>query len=107
MEATKVLFYLVPDMASSVAAEPSVCSGAISTAECTVPACMFAPERGCVEDPCGAESFDDGDAPTGESADHLDVSSKVGLTALPPLSCSDEWIRVRSRSVFLSREVSL
>lgn len=67
-------------MASSTATEPVMCPGAMPAAESIVPACMFAPDRGCADDPCGAEGFEDGEATNGESEDHLDLSSKVGLT---------------------------
>lgn len=67
-------------MASTTATEPAICLGAIPTAESVVPACMFAPDRGCSDDPSGGEGFEDGDGINGESADHIDLSSKVGLT---------------------------
>jgi len=58
-------------MASLAAAEAAV--------ESIVPACMFAPDRGCADDAAGAEGSEDGEDTSGESADHLDLSSKVGL----------------------------
>lgn len=66
-------------MASLTATEPAVCPAAIPTAESIVPACMFAPDRGCADDPSGGEGSDDGEGTNGESADYLDLSSKVGL----------------------------
>lgn len=71
---------LFPDMASLTATEPATCPGAIPAAESIVPACMFAPDQGCADDPCSVEGFDYGEGTNGESADHLDLSSKVGLT---------------------------
>ncbi len=67
-------------MASLTATEPATCPGAIPAAESIVPACMFAPDRGCADDPSSGEGFEDGEETNGESADHLDLSSKVGLT---------------------------
>lgn len=67
-------------MASLATAEPALCPGALPAAESIVPACMFAPDRGCVDDPCGEEGSEDGEGTNGETADHLDLSSKVGLT---------------------------
>lgn len=72
------LFY--PAMASLAAAEPAVSPGVIPAAESIVPASIFAPDRGCVDDPTGEEGFEDGEGTNGESADHLDLSNKVGLT---------------------------
>uniref|UniRef100_A0A3Q2PG08 GTP-binding protein 1 n=1 Tax=Fundulus heteroclitus TaxID=8078 RepID=A0A3Q2PG08_FUNHE len=46
-----------------------------------VPACMFAPDRGCAEDPMGAEGFADGEGTNGESVDHLDLSYKLVLVS--------------------------
>lgn len=66
-------------MASLTATEPAVCPGAVPAAESIVPACMFAPGRGCTDDPCGEGGFEDGEDTNGDSADHLDLSSKVGL----------------------------
>lgn len=66
-------------MASLTAAEPVTCPSSIPAAESVVPACMFAPDRGCDEDPSGGESFEDGEGTNGEPAGHLDLSSKVGL----------------------------
>lgn len=60
--------------------EPGICSATITAAESIVPACMFAPDRGCEDDPSAAECFEDGDGTNDESVDHLDLSSKVGLT---------------------------
>lgn len=67
-------------MATLAATEPVICQNAIPTAESIVPACMFAPDRGCEDDPCGVDGFEDCDGRNGDSADHLDLSSKVGLT---------------------------
>lgn len=67
-------------MATLAATEPVICPNAIPAAESIVPACMFAPDRGCEDDPCGADGFEDCDGTNGDSADHLDLSSKVGLT---------------------------
>ena len=68
-------------MASLTATEPAICPpGALPAAESIVPACMFAPDRGCADDPSGGEGFEDGEGTNGESADHIDLSSKVGLT---------------------------
>ena len=61
------------------ATEPAMCSAAAPAVESIVPACMFAPERGCADDPAGEEGFEDGEETNGEPADHLDLSSKVGL----------------------------
>uniref|UniRef100_A0A3Q1G602 GTP-binding protein 1 n=1 Tax=Acanthochromis polyacanthus TaxID=80966 RepID=A0A3Q1G602_9TELE len=68
-------------MASSVATEPAKCPGSAPAAESIVPACMFAPDRGCAEDLSGGEGFEDGDGTNGESADHLDLSSKLVLVS--------------------------
>lgn len=64
-------------MASSTATEAALCPAAIA-AESIVPACMFAPDRGCGDDPCGEEGFGDGEDTNGDPADHLDLSNKVG-----------------------------
>ncbi|XP_047433371.1 GTP-binding protein 1-like [Mugil cephalus] len=53
----------------------------IPAAESVVPACMFAPDRGCDEDPSGGESFEDGECTNGEPAGHLDLSSKLVLVS--------------------------
>ncbi|KAM9856416.1 GTP binding protein 1, like [Aulostomus maculatus] len=68
-------------MASSVATEPVISPGAIPAGECIVPACMFAPDRGSSEDPSGEETFEGGELTNGESADHLDLSSKLVLVS--------------------------
>ncbi|XP_056265035.1 GTP binding protein 1, like isoform X3 [Pseudoliparis swirei] len=60
-------------MASLAAAEAAV--------ESIVPACMFAPDRGCADDAAGAEGSEDGEDTSGESADHLDLSSKLVLVS--------------------------
>lgn len=92
-------------METSAAREPVVCPNATAAAESLVPTCMFAPERGREDDPCGAEGLADCDGTNGDSADHLDLSSKVGLiatascygstlTSFPPelyLSCVREY----------------
>lgn len=67
-------------MASVTATEPAIRPASLPAPESIVPACMFAPDRGCGDDPAGGEGFEDGEATNGESADHLDLSSKVGLT---------------------------
>ncbi|XP_069545613.1 GTP binding protein 1, like isoform X1 [Brachyistius frenatus] len=64
-------------MASLPATEATTCPAA----EPVVPACMFAPDRGCGEDPSGREGFEDGEAANGESADYLDLSSKLALVS--------------------------
>ncbi|XP_034430542.1 GTP-binding protein 1-like isoform X1 [Hippoglossus hippoglossus] len=63
------------------ATEPAMCSAAAAAAESIVPACMFAPERGCADDPAGEEGFEDGEETNGEPADHLDLSSKLVLVS--------------------------
>ena len=63
---------------ASLATEPGLSPSAIPSAESVVPACMFAPDRGCGDDPCGAECYDDGEDTNGDSKDHLDFTSKVG-----------------------------
>ncbi|XP_073320024.1 GTP binding protein 1, like [Pagrus major] len=68
-------------MASLATAEPAICPGALPAAESIVPACMFAPDRGCGDDPSGGEGFEDGEGTNGESADHLDLSSKLVLVS--------------------------
>ncbi|XP_051940573.1 GTP binding protein 1, like [Hippocampus zosterae] len=66
----------------------SVTTGAatIAAAECTVPACMFAPDRGfCAaaddDDACEGESLEDGEGTDGESAEVLDLSNKMVLVS--------------------------
>ncbi|XP_057699770.1 GTP-binding protein 1-like [Corythoichthys intestinalis] len=64
----------------------SVTTGAVAAAECSVPACMFAPDRGfCAagadDDACGGESLEDGESTNGESADVLDLSNKLVLVS--------------------------
>lgn len=66
-------------MATLAATEPVICPNAIP--EPAVPTCMFAPERGRGDEPSGADGFEDCDGTNGDSADHLDLSSKVGLVA--------------------------
>lgn len=66
-------------MASLTATEPALHPGTAPAAESIVPACMFAPDRGCAEDQSGGEGFEDSEDTNGEPADHLDLSSKVGL----------------------------
>ncbi|XP_076018533.1 GTP-binding protein 1-like isoform X2 [Genypterus blacodes] len=61
-------------MASTAAAEPALYPGALPAAEPVVPAYMFGPDR-------GAEGFEDGEGPDGESADHIDPSSKMVLVS--------------------------
>ncbi|XP_038551028.1 GTP-binding protein 1-like [Micropterus salmoides] len=65
-------------MASLTATEPEICPGA---AESIVPACMFAPDQGCADDPSSGECFEDGEGTNGEPADHLDLSSKLVLVS--------------------------
>lgn len=66
-------------MASLTATDAAACPGAMSASESVVPACMFAPDRGCGEDLSSEEGFEDGEGSNGESPDHLDLSNKVGL----------------------------
>ncbi|XP_030590482.1 GTP-binding protein 1-like isoform X1 [Archocentrus centrarchus] len=68
-------------MASLTATEPALRPGTVPAAESIVPACMFAPDRGCTEDPCGGDGFEDGEGTNGEPADHLDLSSKLVLVS--------------------------
>ncbi|XP_041839109.1 GTP binding protein 1, like isoform X2 [Melanotaenia boesemani] len=68
-------------MASLTVTDPAVCPSSISTAEFVVPACMFAPDQGCDEDPSGVEVFGGSEGTNGESADHLDLSSKLVLVS--------------------------
>uniref|UniRef100_A0A3Q3WYJ9 GTP-binding protein 1 n=1 Tax=Mola mola TaxID=94237 RepID=A0A3Q3WYJ9_MOLML len=79
-------------MASLTTTEPTLCPGAIPAAESMVPACMFAPDRGCEDDPAGAGGFEDGDGTNGESADHLDLSSKSVLVS-PTVEQYDSLLR--------------
>ncbi|XP_035993233.1 GTP-binding protein 1 isoform X1 [Fundulus heteroclitus] len=65
---------------ASAATEPATCPVA-TPPESIVPACMFAPDRGCSEDPMGAEGFADGEGTNGESVDHLDLSYKLVLVS--------------------------
>lgn len=73
------VLFLVLEMASLTATEPALCPGTIPAAESVVPACMFAPDMGCADDPSSTEGFEDGRGTNGESADHVDLSNKVGL----------------------------
>ncbi|KAG9340385.1 hypothetical protein JZ751_021498 [Albula glossodonta] len=69
-------------MASAAAAESSVSPGSLPPAESLVPACMFAPDRGCGEDTAGTECGEDGDTFNGESGDHgVDLTSKLALVS--------------------------
>ncbi|XP_066563266.1 GTP-binding protein 1 isoform X2 [Amia ocellicauda] len=68
-------------MASVSVSEPNLSPGPIAAVEPPVPACMFAPERGCGEDADGAECCDDGDIFNGEPGDHLDFTSKLALVS--------------------------
>ncbi|XP_039859878.1 GTP binding protein 1, like isoform X1 [Simochromis diagramma] len=68
-------------MASLTATEPALHPGTAPAAESIVPACMFAPDRGCAEDQSGGEGFEDGEDTNGEPADHLDLSSKLVLVS--------------------------
>ncbi|KAJ8332311.1 hypothetical protein SKAU_G00426660 [Synaphobranchus kaupii] len=56
-------------------------SSPVTTAESLVPACMFAPDRGCGEDVTGTESCEDGDTFNGEAVDHLDFTSKFAMVS--------------------------
>ncbi|XP_077381061.1 GTP-binding protein 1-like [Festucalex cinctus] len=69
-------------MASSVGTGAAT----VAAAECPVPACMFAPDRGfCAadddDDVCGGESLEDGEGTDGGSADVLDWSNKLVLVS--------------------------
>ncbi|RVE75924.1 hypothetical protein OJAV_G00003790 [Oryzias javanicus] len=68
-------------MASLAATDPATCPGSLQPAEPVVPACMFAPDRGCAEDPCAADLYGDGEDTSAESADHLDLSNKLVLVS--------------------------
>lgn len=66
-------------MASLTTTDPVFNPGAIGLPESVVPACMFAPGRGCGDED-GAECFEDGEIFNGETVDlGIDFSSKVGL----------------------------
>ncbi|MGH0185855.1 UNVERIFIED_CONTAM: hypothetical protein FKN15_031276 [Acipenser sinensis] len=62
-------------MASVAVTEPSLSP----VSEALVPACMFAPERGCGDDPAGSEHCDDGEALNGKLGDHVDFTCKSTL----------------------------
>ncbi|XP_054460885.1 GTP binding protein 1, like [Anoplopoma fimbria] len=64
-------------MASLAATEPVACPSADSI----VPACMFAPDRGCADEASGSEGSEDGERTAGEAADHLHLSSKLVLVS--------------------------
>ncbi|XP_020499128.1 GTP binding protein 1, like isoform X1 [Labrus bergylta] len=64
-------------MASLSATEAALCPAA----ESIVPACMFAPDQGCADDPSGEEGFEDGEGTNGESADYLNLCSKIVLVS--------------------------
>ncbi|XP_034044473.1 GTP-binding protein 1-like isoform X2 [Thalassophryne amazonica] len=68
-------------MASLTTKEPGIRSGAITVTESVVPACMFAPDRGCGDDPSGEEDSGIGEGAGVESADHIDLSSKMVLVS--------------------------
>ncbi|XP_024914451.1 GTP-binding protein 1-like isoform X2 [Cynoglossus semilaevis] len=68
-------------MSSITPREPTLCPAAIPAAEPVVPACMFAPDRGCVDDPSDGDAFEDGQGTNGESEDHLNLSSKLVLVS--------------------------
>ncbi|KAM3865350.1 GTP binding protein 1, like [Diretmus argenteus] len=68
-------------MASLTATEPGLGPGAPPATESIVPACMFAPDRGCGDDPSGEEGFEDGEGTNGDSLDHLDFSNKLVLVS--------------------------
>ncbi len=71
-------------MASATTTDPGFNPTAIGLPEPVVPACMFAPARGCGDDD-GAEFFEDGDMFNGEAVDlGIDFSSKVGLNKSQP-----------------------
>uniref|UniRef100_A0A672Y243 GTP-binding protein 1 n=1 Tax=Sphaeramia orbicularis TaxID=375764 RepID=A0A672Y243_9TELE len=53
----------------------------VTQSESLVPACMFAPDRGCADEQSGEEGFEDGEDTNCESADHLDLSSKLVLVS--------------------------
>ncbi|XP_061081743.1 GTP-binding protein 1-like isoform X2 [Conger conger] len=68
--------HLFEDMAAT-----ETSSSPVPTAESLVPACMFAPDRGCEEDVTGTESCEDGERLNGEAVDHLDFTSKLVLVS--------------------------
>ncbi|XP_034054949.1 GTP-binding protein 1-like [Gymnodraco acuticeps] len=53
----------------------------VTPVESIVPACMFAPDRDCAEDPCGEEGLEDGEGTNGDTGDHLDLSNKLVLVS--------------------------
>lgn len=57
-------------------ASAATCPGS-TPPESIVPACMFAPDRGCADDPSCGEDFEDGEGTNGQSVDYLDLSKKV------------------------------
>ncbi|KAJ8345802.1 hypothetical protein SKAU_G00299950 [Synaphobranchus kaupii] len=63
---------------ASAATESNLCPPADSL----VPACMFAPDRGCGEDAAGMVCGEDGDIFNGECGDHgVDFTSKLALVS--------------------------
>ncbi|XP_038146549.1 GTP binding protein 1, like isoform X1 [Cyprinodon tularosa] len=62
------------------ATEPATCPGS-TPPESVVPACMFAPDRGCSDDPPGEEGFEDCEGENGVSVDSLDLSNKLVLVS--------------------------
>ncbi|KAK5925876.1 hypothetical protein CgunFtcFv8_021496 [Champsocephalus gunnari] len=60
--------------------EPAKCPD-VTPVESIVPACMFAPDRDCAEDPCGEEGLEDGEGTNGDTGDHLDLSNKLVLVS--------------------------
>ncbi|KAL3066284.1 GTP-binding protein 1-like [Trematomus bernacchii] len=60
--------------------EPEKCPD-VTPVESIVPACMFAPDRDCAEDPCGEEGLEDGEGTNGDTGDHLDLSNKLVLVS--------------------------
>ncbi|XP_067238212.1 GTP-binding protein 1 isoform X2 [Chanodichthys erythropterus] len=68
-------------MASLTTTDPVFNPGAIGLPESVVPACMFAPGRGCGDED-GAECFEDGEIFNGETVDlGIDFSSKLALVS--------------------------
>ncbi|KAG7460119.1 hypothetical protein MATL_G00217850 [Megalops atlanticus] len=69
-------------MASVAATEPGLSPGPMANADPLVPACMFAPDRGCGEDAAGRECCEDGETFNGDSGDHgVDFTSKLALVS--------------------------
>ncbi|XP_036409060.1 GTP-binding protein 1 isoform X2 [Megalops cyprinoides] len=69
-------------MASVAATESGLSPGPMANADPPVPACMFAPQRGCGEDAAGRECCEDGETFNGDSEDHgVDFTSKLALVS--------------------------